>query len=261
MKTKFLPFLSILFVGLVPITTHAQFTTPTIDGTISTNEYGSHTAGQNASSAVDGRTWYVTWDNTNLYVGVLGHTNISEAMVLYIDVDPQVPVNSGTDANGTSTGTGSDNITPTLPFKADFFAYAKSGYYEFKLDNGSGGWGASTTGSLTNGFSDPNDVGEFSIAWASITGAGRPSAFNFVAFMSYDYPGVATGTYARVPSSNPGGITPEFFRYFTISSTDSGSSSKPFSQESYCHLSGSPNFGDISVYDFTMNVSGATITR
>jgi len=234
----------------------SQFTTPTIDGSIGESEYGNHTIGQNAY-IVDSKTWYVTWDDTHLFVGVEGHTNFNDAIVLYIDIDPQVPVNSGTNANGTSSGTGYDGVTPTFPFRADFFAYVKTDYDDYKTDNASNGWSSSTTASLAKNFNDGNDVGEFSIPWTAITGSSRPSSFNFVGFMSY-----TGGTFARMPSSNPAGTSPDFVRYYTVSSTADNSSTLPFSQESYCHIGNDvTGFGSITVFDFTMNTSGKSITR
>ena len=50
-----------LFLPLTP--SEAQFATPVIDGTISSNEYGVHTDGQNQQSTGTGQNWYMTWDS------------------------------------------------------------------------------------------------------------------------------------------------------------------------------------------------------
>jgi hypothetical protein len=244
----------ILLLISVIITTvvFGQYTTPTIDGSIGGSEYGS-----NNSYTSGTRTWNITWDATNLYVGVSGHTNFGDAIVLYIDIDPQVPVNGGDNSNGAKSGTGYDGVTPTFPFRADFFAYVKDGYDDYKSDDGANGWGGSTTASLTKSFNDGNDVGEFAIPWAAITGSGIPTSFNFVALMTY-----TSGSFSMVPSTIPNGTTPEYIRYFTVSNTGDGTSTAPFSQESYCLISvDAPGFGAIEVFDFTMNVSSKTITR
>lgn len=247
------------FVMMLSCVVWGQFTTPTIDGSIGSGEYGTHTNGQNQQFAED-RTFFLTWDETYLYVGVSGHTNFNDAIVLYMDIDPQVPVNSGSNSNGTLTGINYDGVTPTLPFRADFFAYVKSDYDDYKTDDGSGGWGTSTTNSLTKNFNAGNDVGEFRIPWSAITGSAKPSSFNWIGFMSYS--GGGGGTFARVPTGNPSGTSPEMVRYYTVSSTANGSSTKPFSQDSYCHIGGDVSgFGAITVYDFTMNTGSATITR
>lgn len=254
-KAKFtLAFLASILFGVSP--SFGQFTTPTIDGTIGASEYGS-----SHSVTVDSRVWNLTWDDSNLYIGVSGHTNFGDAIVIYIDVDNLSPINSGSNSNGTASGTGYDGVTPNFPFRADFFAFIKDTYDDYKTDDGTGSWGASTTGSLTKSFSDANDVGEFAIPWSAITGSGRPSAFNFVGFMSYS--GGGGGTFARIPSNNPSGVSADYVRYYNVSNTADGSSTTPFSQESYCFVGSADatGFGSISVYDFTMNSTGRSITR
>lgn len=249
---------SLLMIGALfaSVNLQGQFTTPSIDGSISEGDYGaSHTL------TVDSRTWHITWDNTNLYVGVTGHTNFNDAIVLYIDVDNLNPINSGSNSDGTANGTNYDNVNPNFPFRADFFAYVKDVYDDYKSDDGQGGWGASTANTLTKSFNDGNDVGEFAIPWSAITGGGRPASFNFLGFMSYS--GGGGGTFARIPANNPSGTGADMVRYFTISNTANGSSTTPFSQESYCFVGASDvtGFGAISVYDFTINTSGRSITR
>ena len=90
--------LSILSLGA-----SAQFNSPTVDGIISAGEYGVHTNGQNQQATGTGQTWYVTWDNTNLYVAAT-NANLSERAVIYIDQDPINPPNGGTNANGNLIG-------------------------------------------------------------------------------------------------------------------------------------------------------------
>ena len=232
---------------------------PTLDGTISSNEYGSHTDGQNAYSS-DGRTWYMSWDDTNLYLATSSYTNGADALVIYVDIDDLTPINSGSNSNGTNTGTGYDSVTPDLPFRADFFLFVDSGYNDYKTDNGSGGWGTSTTGTLTTNYSDANDVLEVQIPWSAITGSGRPSSFNLVGFMSYD--GGGGGTFAEIPNENPAGTSADLVRYFAIDKTASGDKDYPFDNNSYVHIGANESsFGSISVYDFTMNTSSGSITR
>ncbi len=64
----------------------AQWNTPTIDGTINTGEYGTNNSLQNAGNT--GQTWYMTWDATNLYIGIV-KANLSEGAVIYITDNPQ----------------------------------------------------------------------------------------------------------------------------------------------------------------------------
>jgi len=83
-------------------TAFAQFNTPTIDGIIGSGEYGAHTDGNNQQTN-GGTVWYMTWDATNLYIGISGAT-VSEAAVIYLDGNPIAPINGGTNADGTLAG-------------------------------------------------------------------------------------------------------------------------------------------------------------
>ena len=57
-----------LAAGYYPL--HAQFKTPTIDGVIQPGEYGNTQNRTNQISTNTGQTWYMTWDASNLYVGI-----------------------------------------------------------------------------------------------------------------------------------------------------------------------------------------------
>src|ERR1700730_6506881 len=80
----------LLFAAVTAFTlpASAQWTTPTLDGTIATGEYGTNNSLQNAGNT--GQTWYMTWDAANLYVGIV-NANLSEAAVIYIAGNPQSP--------------------------------------------------------------------------------------------------------------------------------------------------------------------------
>ena len=65
-----------------------QWNTPTIDGSISTGEYGTNNQLSNAGNT--GQTWYMTWDANNLYVAIV-NANLSEGAVLYVKGNPQNP--------------------------------------------------------------------------------------------------------------------------------------------------------------------------
>jgi len=73
-------------VSVAPVC--AQWATPTIDGNIATGEYGNNNSFSNAGNT--GQTWYMTWDASNLYVGIV-NANVSEAAVIYIAGNPQTP--------------------------------------------------------------------------------------------------------------------------------------------------------------------------
>ncbi|UAY51600.1 beta strand repeat-containing protein [Ferruginibacter albus] len=268
--------------------TLAQFTTPTIDASLDAGSVypNSYTSGST--------TWYMTWNNTDLFVFVQ-NANETEPVTIYLDVDPIAPVNGGTNANGTLVGLNYDGYTtrPNLPFRADVCIYAHNGYRELFRRDGNNGWtslGGGSSGIRGDGTSDytsgnsngqyasnnnsngsgSDDRREFRISWSrllgTINGGARPSSFNWMGYIAYGNNG--NGMYAQVPvenynggsvSSNSNGIV----RYFTVSSTADGSSTNPFGRNSFTQpLTATNNsFGAISVYDFTMNSSGQQIAR
>ncbi len=244
---------------------------PTVNGTIATNEYGTHTNGSNQDTNTI--TWFNTWDATNLYLGIgAASNNSTEAAVVYIDVNPIVPVNGGTNTNGTNIGFAYDRSTVNPAFRADYVLYFKSGYYELRSANGSGGWSSSpVTSGLTYAQSGAgaSQSQEIAIPW-SVLGGSLPATFNWSAYKVYDGGASNNGVYGQIPANNPGGAqnvtayTLAANRYYTVSSTTSGSSTLPFSRISYCQPIGvtSNGFGAASFWDFTVNPgSGFQVAR
>jgi hypothetical protein len=231
-----------------------------IDGVISANEYGTHTNGNNQQSSATG-TWYMNWDNTNLYIGVAG-TTTTEGAVLYLDKNPIVPVNGGSNSDGNLTGNAYDGSNfANLQFRSDLVVYFKDGYNEYRTADGSGGWSSATTGSA---YASASGTREIAIPWSSI--GGKPSAFNWFGYVAY----TGGGAYASVPTENPGsgagtviGSSARWDRYYTVSDTTIPTGTKPFARNSYTFTSASDvnAFGLISAYDFTMNSSGLYISR
>jgi glycosidase len=203
----------------------AQFNTPTVDGVISPNEYGVHTNGQNQQSTGTGQTWYLTWDNANLYVAVT-NANLAEGAVVAIDKNPVSPPNGGTNADGTLNALNYDSTTiGTMPFRADFRTYFKDGYRDYQTANGANGWnfGASGFGNYASGA---GNVREFAIPWTVINGGARPASFLFSAYLSSG----GGFIYGQVPQGNAGGNTPgNWSRYFAVVNTNDTTSTKPFS--------------------------------
>jgi glycosidase len=208
----------------------AQFASPIINGVIGTGEYGAHADGQNQQSTGTAQTWFMTWDDTNLYVANT-NANLFEASVLYIDINPVSPVNGGNNGDGSLAGFNYDNTGfAQLPFRADFVAYFKEDYREFRKSNGSGGWSGQTAffGSYASG---PGNVRELAIPWSAITGGARPASFLFFGYLTS--PGGFV--FGQVPNENPGafiGTSATYTRYYTVSSTANGASSRPFSLNS-----------------------------
>ncbi|HPH83022.1 MAG TPA: hypothetical protein PL185_10630, partial [Flavobacteriales bacterium] len=185
--------------------------------------------------------------------------------------NPIVPVNGGTNADGSLTSLAYDRATFNLPFRADFALYFKSGYQENRSANGSGGWNSAVTTGMTYAQSGAGggQTNEISIPWTAFPGGVRPASFNWYGQKVYDYGAANNGIYGQVPVENPTGAqnvsayTSNSLRYYTVSVTTVGSSTLPFSRNSYTHPFGVTNnsFGAISVWDFTMNSSGQQIAR
>ncbi len=202
--------------------------TPTIDGTIGIGEYGNTQNGTNQLATNTGQTWYMTWDANDLYVGIT-NSNLSEAAIIYIDANPLVPPNGGTDANGNLSGFTYDNTDfSSLPFRSDFVTYFKDGYREYRNSDGTGGWAAQTAN--YGAYASSANTRELAIPWGAITGAGMPSAFDFFAYLT------SSGgyVYGQVPNDNPGafiGTSATYAQYFEVSNTADGTSTSPFASE------------------------------
>lgn len=261
----------------------AQFSTPAIDAALDASNYPTNYSTGSA-------TWRMTWDDTYLYV-LLQNANETEPVSLFLDIDPIVPVNGGTNNDGTLVGLNYDGYStpPNLPFRADVFIYCHNGYREIRRRDGANGWtslGGGTDGLAGGGTADytgnangqyasnnngngagGDDRREFRISWSRLLGTinsgNRPASFNWMGYVSY-----SNGMYAQVPfenyngsavSSNSNGLR----RYFTVSSTADGAATNPFERNSYTHpIAATDNaFGGIAVWDFTMNSPGQQIAR
>lgn len=283
MKNKILKIVGIVIFSVFN-NASAQWTTPTIDAV---NDGLANYPNNYVSGATN---WAMTWNNTDLFL-CISNANQSEPVSIYLDVDPIVPVNGGSDANGTLVGLNYDGYTtrPNLPFRADICIYAHNGYRELFRRDGANGWtslGGGVDGICGGGTNDytgnangqyaSNDNGngnggddrrEFKISWArllgAINGGTLPAAFNWMGYISY-----SNGMYAQVPTENYNGNNVVanangIVRYFTVSNTANGTATNPFGQNSYTQplTVSSAGFGAISVFDFTMNSSAQTISR
>ncbi|HEY4959884.1 MAG TPA: alpha-amylase family glycosyl hydrolase, partial [Terriglobales bacterium] len=199
----------------------AQWTTPTIDGHINSGEYGNNNQLNNAGNT--GQTWYMTWDATNLYVGI-ANANVNEGLVLYV-ADPN------NNSTGNLTGFNYDGVNfSSLPFRATFVTYVKSGYREYRNSNGGGGWG-SQTANYGQYADDGGGTREVAIPWSALTGGGIPSQFVFFGYL------VSAGgyVYGQAPSDNNiggfAGLNATATQYFAVVNTGNGTSTPPFSME------------------------------
>ena len=206
----------------------AQWTTPTIDGSIGSNEYGANNQLNNAGNT--GQTWYMTWDANNLYVAIV-NANLAEGAVIYVSGNPQNPPTCCTNGDGNLAGFNYDgsNIS-SLPFRARFVTYFKDGYREFRNSDGSGNWGPQTANYGSYGSSSANtNTREVAIPWSAITGGSMPSSFVFFGYLT------SSGgyIYGQVPSDNSiGGFNgTTATHYFSVTNTGNGTSTPPFSNE------------------------------
>jgi hypothetical protein len=252
-----------VIVCLFANTLHAQHTTPNIDGAVGAGEYGVHIDGENQQTS-GGQTWYVTWDDNFLYFGIT-NANTNEAAVIYIDTNPIIPINGGGNADGTIVGQAYDNTNfAELPFRANVAMYVRGGtfpgpYRAYRISNGSGGWGTNVPGFGSFAETGGNNR-EFSFPWSAV--GGRPASFAWFGYLT------SSGgfVYGQVPTENAGGnigTSARYSRYYIVNNTGNGTSTKPFSRNSYVFNSTTDitNFGAITVYDFTMNTASHSITR
>lgn len=213
MPRQFALFAAALFSLSLP--SSAQWTTPTVDGTISPGEYGAN----NAISTNTTQNWYMTWDAANLYVGIT-NANLSEAAVIYI----------GTGNTGATAGFGSyDNINfASLPFPAQFVISFKDGDNQLRTYS-AGAWSNPTSNAVTYASNSSTNTREIAIPWSDIPG-GRPAQFNFFGYLA------SSGgyVYGQVPNDNPAttiGTSAVYTHYFSVTNTANGASTPPFSNE------------------------------
>lgn len=232
----------------------------TIDGLIDNDEYGFHIEGQNMITS-DGKTWYMKSDDYFFYIGISNYTNSSEAINFYLDNSGIYPVNYPDNDLGTITGSPEEGINSNLPFRADFFAYIKPSYDEYKYANQFGGWGLinSATNSFVKNYSDPNNVFEFAIPLSSLPVSTNQSN---IPLEYYNWLGFITNTVSissRVPSNiNPSGIANDLVWYYQSSIYNSS----PFTDNSYTHIGPSiPAMGSFNCKDFTFYSPGKAIDR
>jgi glycosidase len=236
-KIAFLPILLIAASTCL----FAQWTTPTVDGSIGSGEYGNNNQLNNAGGT--GQTWYMTWDANNLYVGIV-NANLSEGAVIYIKGNPQNPPTCCSNNDGNLSGFNYDGEQfTTLPFRAAFVTYFKDGYREYRNSDGSGNWTGPTAsyGAYASNGANTN-TREVAIPWSAITGGGIPSSFVFFGFLTSN----GGYIYGQAPSDNPGafvGTNATASQYFAVTNTGNGTSTPPFSNEQPAGFSGADKAG------------------
>lgn len=225
----------------------------TLDGTISSNEYGSHVEGENMLTS-DGKTWYMRRDEYYFYFGISNYTNENDAVNIYLDNSSIMPVNYP--GVGAQTGTGEDGLNVNLPFGAEFFAYVTPDYDEYKHSFGFFWEEDSVSNSFIKSYNGPGNVLEFAIPLSSLPVStsqyNNPLRnFNWLGFLSN-----GTNISSRVPlRTNPYGPQTDLVWYF-----DGLEYSFPFEDNCYTHIGLSiPNFGAIDCNQFTFYPQDTTI--
>ncbi len=171
----------IMLVMMLPVYSQSYHTI-TIDGTNdfnATNEQMSTTSGTTLYA-------YVTWDASNIYIGLSGNTpggsitDNDRVYHIYIDTDPQTTLTSG---NGTTDGI-IWRWHPTLPFNADYhYAFKTVDLSQYKNYYSGGSWGSS---SFTTSNYKGSGYWEISISRSDI---GSPSAINLIVYVEEDWGG------------------------------------------------------------------------
>jgi hypothetical protein len=255
------------FALLLALPGHAQYasTPPVLDGIPNASEYNN-----NSFQTFNGGTWYMTWDATNLYIGKTGGTTYEPAIV-YLDLNPTLPVTGGSDRAGNLTGVNEvlkrgdapntqSGVVPLLPFRADVRVYCTAnGEISISRANGTGGWGPESRTNLFASSSGPSR--EMVLNWGALTGGGTiPAAFNWFGYASNDQNGGANYRYDLAPknddaSAYSNGTSPQFPYYFTVINTANGNATQPFNLLSYTYVAPYSNYqiGEITVWDFTFN--------
>jgi len=231
-----------IFFLLISNLVFAQFNTGTITLNGAADEGAYITNGE----------WSVAWDDTYLYFVKTGGA-ADEPVIIYLDVDPIIPVSGGSNSDGTLTGVDSWNVTPSLPFRADARIYATNSYVEWRDDDGTGGWGVqqTTSGSIDVG-NDSGSNREIRLSWSALAAiSDRPTSFNWFGYAS------STGgfVYSQKPASNYFGnstTTPKFDFYYSVTSTENDVNIiEPFEQTSFEARSATSINQTITLYDLT----------
>jgi hypothetical protein len=234
---------------------------------------------------VSDSNYSIAWDSSYLYLVKKNHT-ANEPVIFYFDIDPQYSVFRGGNSAGSLVGKTDWQITPNLPFRADFRLYFESDTATFCLANGSNGWTTEKVFSSSEFEKNASDNRnrEIRISWDSMGISTLPSAFNFFAFCTTRGSlstrcGTNLGcTFHVSPPENPDGncacgtcsepcfYTPNEEYYWATGNTSpyNGTSfvENPFDYKSYSYLGTGGSIGNLSgLHDFTHKVFYTTIRK
>jgi hypothetical protein len=185
--------------------------------------------------------WAVCWDHDFLYVFKSDNSS-AEASILYFDIDPLSPGDTGTNVNGNFQGDNSWDVIPELPFRADLMLYWERDNVWIRVKNNTGGWNApvmiaNTPGTTTSPFlsvrNHSNNNKEIALDWRIFPGSGtRPSSFLWTGYNQIMVSN--TSIFDPVPSLNATTNDPLLKYYYNVSSTDNNVNIvSPFQRTSY----------------------------
>lgn len=210
-----------LFVSVLVTSMAAaqSFSTVTLSGSTTdfTNQE-SYNAPENSTI-----TYAVAYDETNLYFSVVntaGTFGQADSFNIFIDTDPDG------DVSGSNIGSEFANVTPSLPFNADYGIRVEENYNERRF------WNGTDWNTLVQNFTAQvgNNHRQFVISKADL---GNPEMIRFTMWMGYN-----GGTFAEVPAdrtpnndNNP--VFTEYFGAVDINRTGSNPSKVFNTNETY----------------------------
>lgn len=198
------------------------------------------------------RTGYVTWDATNIYIGIMSNpmVNVLSNVNIVFDTDPQWN-NDSRSGNGLSSGHNWDGGSATYPFHADVaycFYGAKWGDasvqnpapgYKYTVNGAS--WDSATISSGVKIIRKQDSLTEFQIPFSDI-GISSGAEF-FMLFYAANVPSTSANIFEIWPTGNPTGHhqTLKDFYAFSYSSGFTPNSAKHYS---FRETQGSYSIGD-----------------
>jgi hypothetical protein len=216
-----------------------QYQTPAVDGTVSPGEYANSLG-----------NYSMTWDAAYLYLGVQ-IVDPSNAVSLYLDVDPLATPGGGTNANGNLTGYPDSGLAVELPFRADARILATSSGGEIRTRNSAGGWTAASTSEV---LVVDGTAREIRIAWSALTESATGSAASPASFLWLAHQISGSTLLDPMPAAGQ-------HSFFSVASTADGASTNPFSvQQSTWRVTSSDDAGPNTLRDAIDQANGDTVS-
>ena len=159
-----------------------SFRTPTFSGALA-----DFNAAERFTSVDPNVTYAITFDANFMYFGVFrtsGTFGGTDNFSIYLDTDPR---NTAASGNGSTAGRPFNNVTPTLPFNADYASVTEQGYTD-PLQRFNVSWG--TTGITPTTFTSTT-CREVRIALADL---GNPASVYATMWMGFN-----AGIFANAP--------------------------------------------------------------